>query len=123
MSKLKERILKAPRRKKKRNHIQENHIRLSADLQQKLWRLEHDIFKVMKEKTQQSSIVSMQQGYQWSGCESPPLFTVLSVSPFFLVNICFIYLGAPISSTYMFMHAVSSSCIHPFIITKCLSLL
>ena len=55
---------KSTKKKKKRNHIQENHIRLSADFQHKVWRTEHDIFKVMKEKTQQSSIVSMQQGYQ-----------------------------------------------------------
>lgn len=48
----------------------------------------------------------------------------LSISPFLLVNLCFMYLGASMLSTEMFTRCISSCWIHPFIIRKhpCFSL-
>ena len=41
--------------------------------------------------------------------KSPTLIVFPSISPFMYVNICYIYVGAPIFGAYMLMIAISSS--------------
>ena len=51
-----------------------------------------------------------------SGVWKPPtIIELLSISPFMLVNICFIYLGAPILGAHVFMNTISPYS-DPFII-------
>ena len=38
--------------------------------------------------------------------KSPTIIVLLSVSPFMSVNICFIYLGAPVFGAYMLMSVI-----------------
>ena len=47
--------------------------------------------------------------------KSPTIIVLLSVSPFVSVNICFMYLGGPMLSAYIFT-VVTSSWIDPLII-------
>ena len=48
--------------------------------------------------------------------KSPTIMVLLSISPFMSVNICFLYLGAPVLGAYRLMSVLSSFCIDPFII-------
>ena len=48
--------------------------------------------------------------------KSPTMILLLSISPFKYVNICFIYLGAPLLGAFTFMNVVSSYWIDSFII-------
>ena len=51
-----------------------------------------------------------------SGVLKSPTIIVLSTSPYISVNICFIYLSAPVLAAYMLITVIASSCIYPFII-------
>ena len=53
--------------------------------------------------------------------KSPIIVVLLLISPFMLVNICFIYLGTPMLGAYIFIILISSW-IDPLIITQCPSL-
>ena len=48
--------------------------------------------------------------------KSPTIIVFPSVSPFISVNICLLYLGAPISRAYMLTSLISSSCLDHFTI-------
>ena len=48
--------------------------------------------------------------------KSPTIIVLLSVFPFMFVNICFMYLVAPVLGAYMFTFVVSSYWIDPLII-------
>ena len=52
---------------------------------------------------------------------SPTIIVLLSISYFMSINICLIYLGAPMLGAYTFTIVVSSR-VNSFIITKCPSL-
>ena len=43
----------------------------------------------------------------------PTIIALLSVSPFLSVNVCFVYLGAPILDAFMFTNVISSLVLIP----------
>ena len=45
--------------------------------------------------------------------KSPTLIILLSISPFMSANVCFMYLGAPMLSAYIFTIVISSYWIDP----------
>ena len=47
---------------------------------------------------------------------SPTIIVLLSISPFMPINICLIYLGAPMLGAYIFIIVIFSSWIDPLII-------
>ena len=50
------------------------------------------------------------------------VIVLLSISPFRSVNICFMYLSAPMLGAYVFKIVIRPSWVHPLIIIQCPSL-
>ena len=51
--------------------------------------------------------------------KSPTIIVLPLISPFISVNVCLIYLGAPVLGIYIFTIILSFSWIDPLIITQC----
>ena len=53
----------------------------------------------------------------------PAIIALLSISPFLSVNVCFVYLGAPILDAFMFTNVISSLVLIPLSLYSVLCLL